>query len=234
MAGQRRTYRYAVKRAITPLTPLLPVASGWRRRAARERLIIRLKALALTVGATVDIDIAPDLVIDGSPVLEIYPATFNRLHIGEACRIGDGVRLLLRGGSLTVGRDTELRRLGTYQIAGTASIGSGVVMSTGVVLHCADSIEIDDMTIIGEYSTITDSSHRRTSPEVAIHHVTDSKPVTIGRNIWIGAHAVITPGITVGDQAFVGAGAVVTKDVPAGWLVGGVPARPLRELSTEL
>ncbi len=50
----------------------------------------------------------------------------------------------------------------------------------------------------------------------------------IGRNCFIGAHAIIMPGVTVGDQSIVGAGSVVTKDVPAGSMVGGNPARILR------
>jgi acetyltransferase-like isoleucine patch superfamily enzyme len=200
---------------------------------ARERLLVRIKTLALTVGATVELDVAKDVIVDGPPVLEIYAKTFNRVSIGAGCRLGDGVRLSLRGGSLEIGDDTEIRRLGTYQIAGSARIGSGVVMSNGIVFHCADAIEVGDLTIIGEYSTITDSGHRRTPPDVAVHHAAESKPVVIGRNIWMGAHVVITPGVTVGDQSFVGAGAVVTRDVAPGWLVGGVPARPLRELPVE-
>jgi acetyltransferase-like isoleucine patch superfamily enzyme len=50
----------------------------------------------------------------------------------------------------------------------------------------------------------------------------------IGRNCFIGAHAIIMPGVTIGDQSIVGAGSVVTRDVPAGSIVGGNPARILR------
>jgi acetyltransferase-like isoleucine patch superfamily enzyme len=50
----------------------------------------------------------------------------------------------------------------------------------------------------------------------------------IGRNCFIGAHAIIMPGVTIGDQCIVGAGSVVTNDVPAGSIVGGNPARVLR------
>jgi acetyltransferase-like isoleucine patch superfamily enzyme len=51
----------------------------------------------------------------------------------------------------------------------------------------------------------------------------------IGRFCQIGAHAIIMPGITVGDHSIVAAGAVVTKDVPARTIVGGNPAKILRE-----
>ncbi len=53
--------------------------------------------------------------------------------------------------------------------------------------------------------------------------------VTIGHDTWIGHGAIILPGATVGDGAVVGAGAVVTKDVDPYTIVGGVPAKPIRQ-----
>eukprot|EP01039_Chlorochromonas_danica_P005831 gene5831-6421_t len=56
------------------------------------------------------------------------------------------------------------------------------------------------------------------------------KPITIGNNVWIGGRAVINPGVTIGDNAVIASGAVVTKDVPANTIVGGNPARIIREI----
>jgi acetyltransferase-like isoleucine patch superfamily enzyme len=51
------------------------------------------------------------------------------------------------------------------------------------------------------------------------------RPVRVGRNVWIGAGAIILPGVSVGDDALIGAGSVVTRDVPAGVTAFGNPAR---------
>ena len=56
------------------------------------------------------------------------------------------------------------------------------------------------------------------------------KPVTIGDNVWIGGRAIINPGVIIGDNAVIASGAVVTKDVPANTVVGGNPAKIIKEI----
>lgn len=56
------------------------------------------------------------------------------------------------------------------------------------------------------------------------------KPVTIGNNVWIGGRAVINPGVTIGDNAVIASGAVVTKDVPDNVVVGGNPAKVIKNI----
>ncbi|MFI9821534.1 sugar O-acetyltransferase [Streptomyces sp. NPDC052013] len=55
-------------------------------------------------------------------------------------------------------------------------------------------------------------------------------PITVGDNVWLGGGAIVLPGVTIGDNSVIGAGAVVTKDVPAGVVAVGNPARPVRTL----
>ena len=59
-----------------------------------------------------------------------------------------------------------------------------------------------------------------------------TRPVTNGENVWIGAGAIVLKGVNIGDSAIISAGAVVTRDVPAGAVVAGVPARELKRASS--
>ncbi|MGB8350751.1 MAG: sugar O-acetyltransferase, partial [Gaiella sp.] len=57
-----------------------------------------------------------------------------------------------------------------------------------------------------------------------------AEPIAIGDNVWLGGGAIVCPGVTIGKDTVVGAGAVVTRDLPAGVVAAGVPARVLREI----
>lgn len=57
-----------------------------------------------------------------------------------------------------------------------------------------------------------------------------ARPITIGDNVWLGGGVIVLPGVTIGDNSVIGAGSVVTRDVPAGVVAVGNPARVLRSL----
>ncbi|QXO74375.1 DapH/DapD/GlmU-related protein [Morganella morganii] len=84
-------------------------------------------------------------------------------------------------------------------------------------------ITIDHNTMIGPNVTISTVSHP-VSPEKR-HSDNIILPVNIGKNVWIGAGAVILPGITIGDNSIIAANSVVNHDIPADSLYAGTPAR---------
>lgn len=57
-----------------------------------------------------------------------------------------------------------------------------------------------------------------------------AEPITIGDNVWLGGGVIVCPGVTIGADTVLGAGSVVTKDLPAGVIAVGSPARVLREI----
>jgi maltose O-acetyltransferase len=57
-----------------------------------------------------------------------------------------------------------------------------------------------------------------------------AEPIVLGDNVWLGGGVIVCPGVTIGDDTVVGAGAVVTRDLPAGVVAVGSPARVLREI----
>jgi len=58
-------------------------------------------------------------------------------------------------------------------------------------------------------------------------------PITIGSDVWVGGGAILCPGISIGDRSIIAAGAVVTKNVPADVLVGGNPAKIIKQLENK-
>jgi carbonic anhydrase/acetyltransferase-like protein (isoleucine patch superfamily) len=82
---------------------------------------------------------------------------------------------------------------------------------------------------IGAHTSILAFNHTMSDPDVEVfRQPISSRGITIGNDVWVGSHVVILDGVTVGDKAVIAAGAVVTKDVPAGAIVGGNPARVIR------
>lgn len=111
---------------------------------------------------------------------------------------------------------------------GEIVLGDGVVLSTGVHLVAYAGIYIGKGTMIGEYSSIRDANHSRVPGHTLRESEHSAEPIVIGSEVWIGRGVAVLSGVHIGDKAIIGANAVVTRDVPAGAVVAGVPAAPIR------
>ena len=93
-------------------------------------------------------------------------------------------------------------------------------------------VYIGDHVMIGPNTLITTVGHPLSALERR-DYMAYAKPVRIGNDVWIGGNVTILPGVTIGNNVVVAAGAVVTKDIPDNTLVGGVPAKKIKDLKDD-
>jgi maltose O-acetyltransferase len=112
-------------------------------------------------------------------------------------------------------------------------VGRNFLANYNVTILDCGPVHIGDYVMIGPNTMISTVNHPMT-PMGRRQHLAVAKPVTIGNDVWIGGNVTILPGVTIGNNVIVAAGAVVTKDVPDNTLVGGVPARVIRQLENDV
>jgi maltose O-acetyltransferase len=134
-------------------------------------------------------------------------------------------RRLLRQRLASVGEGAVIRSPFFCDFGFNVRIGRDVFLNFNCVILDVCEVTIGDGTQIGPAVQIYAADHPRDPAERAAG-LELGKPVTIGRNVWIGGGAIIVPGVTVGDDVIIGAGSVVTRDVAPGATVVGNPARP--------
>lgn len=180
------------------------------------------------------------------------------LKMKGSAAIENGVRLRFTD-HITLGHGVYIDQ-GAYLHACPKGIeiGDGTIVMHGAILHVYNfrgmpqsGITIGNNSLIGEYSIIRGQGGVQigdrvyTSPFtqiIAVNHIFDdpNKPfvdqgitaqgIVIEDDVWLGAGAVVTDGVRVGKGAVVAAGAVVTKDVPPHTVVGGVPAKIIKQI----
>lgn len=211
--------RYALEQVLYAAAGWIPTVAGIAIRGVLYRLILHMDGLA---------------AIENGVRLRCA----DHIHLGSRVYVDHGAYL--------------------HGAPGGIRIGARTIIMHGAILHVYNfrdlphaGICIGEDCLIGEYSVIRGQGGVHigdrvyTSPFtqiIAVNHVFDdrSRPfieqgitaegITIADDVWLGAGAIITDGLTIGEGAVVAAGAVVTKDVPPYMVVGGVPARILREV----
>ena len=106
-------------------------------------------------------------------------------------------------------------------------LGDNVFINSGCRFQDQGGIYIGNNALIGHNVVLATLNHNE-NPEKRGNLI--AAPIKIGNDVWIGSNATILPGVSIGDGAIIAAGAVVTKDVGAKTIVGGVPARYIRDV----
>lgn len=108
-------------------------------------------------------------------------------------------------------------------------VGNHVYANFNLTLVDDSNIYIGDHTMIAPNVTIATAGHPINAKLRQIGYQYNSD-VHIGKNVWIGAGAIIMPGVSIGDNTIIGAGSIVTKDIPSGVVAVGNPCKVLREV----
>lgn len=127
-------------------------------------------------------------------------------------------------------------------------ISSPFFVDYGENIHLDDNVEINMNCVFFVCNKIEIGSYSGIGPGVHIYTVfhpikanerpgdrsnfwkSQTAPVKIGKNVWIGSGSILLPGITIGDNTTIGAGSIVTKDIPENVLALGNPCRIIRKL----
>ena len=211
--------RYLLEQSLFMLFSWIPTLLGIALRGVFYRLILHFEGWA---------------AIENSVRLRFA----DHIHLGHGAYLDEQVYL--------------------HACPGGIEIGANSLVMHGAVLHVYNfrgiphaGITIGKDSLIGEYSVIRGQGGVQigdrvyTSPHtqiIAVNHIFNDpdRPFTqqgitaegiiIEDDVWIGSGVIITDGVRVGQGAVVAAGAVVTHDVPAHTVVGGVPARIIKEI----
>jgi virginiamycin A acetyltransferase len=188
------------------------------------RLAIKKLAQSVALAA-----VFPSALLCGFGRIERLYTLFAHIHamvpgfIGDFCRSAF-YKLTLPGSSI----DTTIS-FGTFFSRRTASVGPYVSIGAFCVIGCA---QIGARTQIASHVEIPNGRHEHPRDEEGRLHGSVDSEVVIGADCWIGASAIVMAN--VGPGTTIGAGSVVVREIPAGVVAVGNPARVIRPIQTEM
>lgn len=178
----------------------------------------------------------PQLIFFGRNV-QLFNA--RNMQFGKWVQLEDNVYLSALGKKpLQFGNNVKI---GAYSRVITSTsfndVGQGIIIGDNVglgefaYLGGAGGLEIGADCIIGQYLSCHPENHNYADLSQLIRlQGTTRQGIKIGKNCWIGSKVTILDGVTIGDNCVIAAGAVVTKSMPNNVIIGGVPAKVLKEI----
>lgn len=155
-----------------------------------------------------------------------YLKGHEKIALGRGCKIhADASVDASRSPGVTFGDKVTLNRYAYVQGGnGGVRLGDRVEINNHSIINGTGGVDIGEDTLVGPGVRIISYQHQYARGATIRSQPVDAKPIRIGRDVWLGANAVILAGVTIGDGAVVAAGAVVREDVPPYAVVAGVPA----------
>jgi maltose O-acetyltransferase len=128
-----------------------------------------------------------------------------------------------------VGKDVVIRPPFRCEYGSRVTIGAGTFANYELLMLDVAPITIGTACQIATRVQLLTATHP-IDPEPRRIGWESAEPIVVGDNVWLGGGVIVCPGVTIGDDTVVGAGAVVTRDLPAGVVAVGSPAKVLREI----
>jgi acetyltransferase-like isoleucine patch superfamily enzyme len=165
----------------------------------------------------------------------------DQIHLGQGVYLDERVYLHACPNGIHIGANTLVMYgavLHVYNFRGIPhsgiTIGQNSLIGEYTVIRGQGGVQIGDRVYTSPHTQIIAVDHVFTDPERPfIEQGITARGIVIEDDVWIGSGAVVTDGVRVGKGAVIAAGAVVTQDVPPHTVVGGVPARVLKEISKD-
>lgn len=212
--------RYLLEQLIFGLVGWVPTVAGIALRAALYRLILKMQGLA-AIESGVRLRYASLITLERGAYLDhgVY------LHACPAgIRIGENT-IVMHHAVLHVYNFRDLPHAGI-------TVGRDSLIGEFSVIRGQGGVTIGDRVYTSPFSQIIAVNHRFDDPDVPfIAQGITAQGITVEDDVWIGSGAIITDGVRIGKGAVVAAGAVVNRDVPPHTVVGGVPAKVIREIT---
>jgi len=184
------------------------------------------------IGLTI-IDVGRCEIGDHSQIGHLNVITrVNNLLLGDHVRIGH-LNMIRGGEEVNLGRYSELLRMNEINsipdadvvnpVQARFSLGPGSVVTAGHKIDFTDRVEIGRRTIIGGRNS-----------SLWTHNRQKTLPIRVGDFAYLGSEIRLAPGSAIPSRCIVGIGAVITGKIDAeGWLIAGVPAKPVKQLSSD-
>jgi acetyltransferase-like isoleucine patch superfamily enzyme len=183
-------------------------------------------------GGTVTLRIGRDCKLGRGLNIDVAPGLDGVIELGDRLTLQNEVRLQPWGGAIRLGDGVQIRDRCELKSRGELVMGERSILGRQVTLHCDTRLELHTCVGLAERVTVTDSDHVADGSDTwFMDQPVLQADVVIEHNVWVGTNAVVLRGTTLRRNVVVAAGAVVTGgDFPAGWIVAGIPAKPVKAL----